>query len=139
MIIGCLQNEFGYQIKTYFYHCTINLCNCLCETVFNNPEFKNKGPFLYFGKYSMPGDDKRGAIHSSKLWFVFEMFRSCWRRMGQKEEKLAKLFSSYWTNFAHSGNSNGDNLPTWLPFTMEVPKQLTIADKSVSMKKKHKF
>lgn len=56
-----------------------------------------------------------------------------------EEEKLAKLFSSYWANFAHSGNPNGDNLPTWLPITMEVPKQLTIADKSVSMKKKHKF
>lgn len=139
MIIGCLQNEFGYQTKTYFYRCTINLCNCLCETVFNNPDYRNKGPFLYFGKYSMPGDDKRGAFHSSELWFVFDMIKACWRKMGQKEEKLAHLFSSYWANFAHNGNPNGEDLPDWHPFTMEKQKQLTIEDKKTSMKRKHKF
>lgn len=139
MIIGCLQNEFGYQTKTYFYRCTINLCNFLCETVFNNPEFKNKGPFLYFGKYSMPGEDKRGAFHSSEMWFVFEQIKNCWRKMGEKEEQLSHLFSNYWSNFAHTGNPNGLELPDWHPFTSEKPKQLTIEDKKVTMKKKHKF
>ena len=140
VIIGCLKNEFGYSTKTYFYRLAINLCNFLCETVFANSKGNMiNGPYLYFGKYTMPGDDKRGAFHSSELWFVFEKFKECWRNMGEKEEKLAKIFSTYWSNFVHTGNPNGPGLPTWHPFTYDKQMQLTITDGRISMKKKHNF
>lgn len=159
MIIGCLKNEFGYETKVYFYRCTINLCNFLSGSIFaningnnqssnnnnntnndnNNTNNNIRGPFLYFGKYSMPGDDKRGAFHSSDLWFVFGMCKKCWRRMGEKEERLSNLFSTYWSNFAHTGNPNGNGLPTWHPFTPESQMQLGISDEIISMEKKHMF
>lgn len=138
IIIGCLQNEFGYSTRTYFYRMTINLCNFLCKYVFNNSKnFPLQGPYLYFGKYSMPGGDKRGAFHSSELWFVFNSCKKCWRKMGEKEDKLAKIFSTYWINFVKTGNPNGTGLPAWHQFTADKQMQLTIADKRISMKKKH--
>lgn len=139
MIIGCLQNELGYQSKTYFYRLAINMCNFLAEYVFDINTNKNLGPFLYFGKYSTPGNDRRGAFHSSDLWFVFDMCKKCWRKMGEKEERLAKLFSTYWANFAHTGNPNGDRLPAWRPFTLDSQMQLSIGNKKIEMKKKHSF
>lgn len=154
MIIGCLKNEFGYETKVYFYRCTINLCNFLSGSIFaningNNQSSNNnnntnndnnntnniRGPFLYISKYSMPGNDKRGAFHSSDLWFVFGMCKKCWRRMGEKEERLSNLFSTYWSNFAHTGNPNGNRLPTWHPFTLESQMQLGISDEII----KHMF
>lgn len=140
MIIGCLNNEFGYETKVFFYRCTINLCNFLSENIFANCKSNIiKGPFLYFGKYSMPGNDRRGAFHSSELWFVFGMCKKCWRKMGEKEERLSKLFSSYWSNFAKTGNPNGKGLPHWRPFTLDYQMQLVIGDEYISMEKKHMF
>lgn len=138
MIIGCLQNEFGYSSKTYFYRCTINLCTFLCENVFYHSH-PIKGPYLYFGTYSMPGNDRRGAFHSSELWFVFDMCKKCWRKMGENEEKLAQVFSTYWSNFAITGNPNGKGMPAWHQFTLQNQMQLTISDNKISMKKKHNF
>lgn len=57
--------------------------------------------------------------------------------MGDKEEKLAKIFSTYWSNFVKTGNPNGKGLPAWHQFTPDKQMQLTIADKSIMMKKKH--
>lgn len=147
VIIGCLKDEFGFESKIYFYRRSINLCNFLSDYVLENENSKDskensnniKGPFLYFGKYSMPGNDRKGAFHSSDLWMVFGMCKHCWRKMGEKEEKLSKIFSAYWSNFALTGNPNGDGLPDWKPFTKNNQLQLEISDSSISMEKKHNF
>ncbi|KAK8841934.1 hypothetical protein M9Y10_026888 [Tritrichomonas musculus] len=142
MIIGCLKDEFGFETRVYFYRMTINLCNFLSESIFansNSNSNENKGPFLYFGKYTMPGDDKKGSFHSSELWLVFGMCSHCWRKMGEKEKKLSLLFSTYWSNFAHTGNPNGNGLPKWIPFTLKHQLQLGISDNFVSMEKKRIF
>lgn len=60
----------------------------------------------------LPGDD-RGAWHSSDLWYWFGTLERCWRPMEQKDRILSDQMTDYLTNFAKSGNPNGNGLPVW--------------------------
>ena len=61
---------------------------------------------------NLPGDN-RGAWHSSDLWYWFGTLGSCWRPMAQKDYDLSNQMVDYLTNFAKTGNPNGEGLPTW--------------------------
>jgi para-nitrobenzyl esterase len=55
-----------------------------------------------------------GAYHSDELEYVFGTLDSrkgtTWR---PEDYKLSELMQRYWTNFAKSGNPNGEGLPNW--------------------------
>ncbi|RYG53092.1 hypothetical protein EON66_09030 [archaeon] len=51
-----------------------------------------------------------GCFHGSELVNVFDFTSLLW---GDGEMELADAFVRYWTNFAVSGNPNGNGLPTW--------------------------
>jgi para-nitrobenzyl esterase len=56
-----------------------------------------------------------GAGHGSEVSYVFNMLNA---RRGATEatpedEKLAQIMNGYWTNFAKTGNPNGEGLPVW--------------------------
>ena len=36
--------------------------------------------------------------------------------------------SSYWANFAKTGDPNGEDLPTWQPYTAEHPVRMLLAE-----------
>ena len=36
---------------------------------------------------------------------------------GKNDLQLSDMMGTYWTNFAKSGNPNGENLPPWFNFT----------------------
>lgn len=65
-----------------------------------------------------PGDKvhpaKIGAFHSDDIEYVFDTLDS---RPGAKwrpeDRGLSKEMGEYWTNFARTGNPNGDGLPNW--------------------------
>jgi hypothetical protein len=44
------------------------------------------------------------------------------------DRKVAEEISSYWVNFAKSGNPNGSDLPTWLAFANVDGKVLYLGD-----------
>jgi para-nitrobenzyl esterase len=54
-----------------------------------------------------------GAYHSAEIEFVFEMLDSKKLSWRPEDRKLSGLMSSYWANFAKTGNPNGPGLPKW--------------------------
>ena len=68
------------------------------------------------GIYPMPG-----AFHSSELWYVFGTLDRCWRPMEQADYDLSEQMVAYWTNFARTGNPNGEGLPSWQSYTQALP------------------
>jgi para-nitrobenzyl esterase len=54
---------------------------------------------------------------SSELWYVFDhLDQSPWN-WTEADRKLAEEMSSYWVNFARSGDPNSRGLPPWPAFT----------------------
>lgn len=76
--------------------------------------------YLYYFDRALPGDDS-GAFHSSELWYVFETLPRCWRPWEEHDRELSRIMSTYWANFAKTGDPNGELLPRWEPYTTEDP------------------
>jgi para-nitrobenzyl esterase len=69
-----------------------------------------------------------GASHFAELWYVFDhLDQSAWNWTAG-DRKLAGEMSSYWVNFAKSGDPNGPGLPTWPAFTAVDGKVQYLAD-----------
>ena len=58
-----------------------------------------------------------GASHFAELWYMFDhLSQESWS-WSASDRQLAEVMSSYWANFAKSGNPNGAQLPHWPEFT----------------------
>jgi para-nitrobenzyl esterase len=92
--------------------------------------FTAKNPkrvFIYMFTKAPPGPDRdvRGAYHGADVRYVFNNPLPDW---GGDDLKVAGTLSTYWVNFARTGNPNGAGLPKWQAFdgknrqTMELGK-----------------
>jgi len=66
------------------------------------------------------------AYHGSELFYVFHnlhLFPQHWTRL---DRHLEDTISSYWINFASTGNPNGAGLPSWSAYTASQPDRVMI-------------
>ncbi len=71
--------------------------------------------YVYYFDRHPPGHDSDhyGAYHSAEVVYVFNNLDSVKRPWTETDRKLAGTMSSYWVNFARTGNPNGTGLPHW--------------------------
>ncbi len=65
--------------------------------------------YLYYFSHVPPGAKYYGAYHASEIAYVFGTGRN-WE---DADRKLSEVMSSYWVNFATTGNPNSKTLPDW--------------------------
>jgi para-nitrobenzyl esterase len=69
-----------------------------------------------------------GASHFAELWYVFDHLDQAPWHWSAADRKVADEMSSYWVNFAKSGNPNGPGLTSWPAFTHTDTKVLYLGD-----------
>jgi para-nitrobenzyl esterase len=81
---------------------------------------KGKAYVYYFDHRTPQSPD--GANHAAEIAFVFRNLSNPMAQPTEEEKKLSDLISSYWVNFARSGDPNGAGLPQWSAYTATAPK-----------------
>ena len=69
-----------------------------------------------------------GASHFAELWYVFNHLDQSHWNWTAADRKLADEMSTYWVNFARSGDPNGPGLPPWPAFTNAESKVQYLGD-----------
>jgi len=81
--------------------------------------FASKGTpaYVYLFSYVSPSMQQMmrfGAGHASEIAYVFDNLTSRnGAAIAPKDKEVAKMMNAYWTNFAKTGNPNGNGLPNW--------------------------
>ena len=69
-----------------------------------------------------------GAGHWAELRYVFDHLSQYQWAWSDADRELANIMATYWTNFAKTGDPNGDGVPVWPNFTTGTERQLHFDD-----------
>ncbi len=75
-----------------------------------------------------PNSQYLGAYHAGEIMYAFDNLARQSHAMQEADRKLARLMSSYWVNFATTGNPNGKGLPVWPAYNQEAEPCLEFGD-----------
>ncbi len=91
--------------------------------------------FTYYFDRAIPWPEhpEFGAFHSGELPYVFNNLRLFNRPWELIDRTLADQMSSYWINFATTGDPNGTDLPLWSQFTESEKMTMRLGAKTVTM------
>ncbi len=102
---------FGWQMRTW--------------ARLQNQTGKSKVYLYYFSKVP-PGEfgAKLGAYHASEIAYVFDNVNGA----TAVDKKLEDEMSSYWVNFATTGDPNGKALPKWPAFSAKAEQAMRLGE-----------
>lgn len=84
--------------------------------------------FLYHFSHVPPGEPNYGAFHSAEFGYALHTLKFWDRPFSEIDFKLEETMSSYWVNFAKTGNPNGNGLPFWPEFNNNHPEIINLGD-----------
>ena len=99
----------------------------LCPSQFMAALYDNAWVYHFTRIRAGAGGAKVRAYHGAELPYVFGTHGS-WMSTNEIDHRLTKQTVSYWTQFAKSGNPNGDGLPTWPAFKESGNQVMTFGD-----------
>lgn len=82
--------------------------------------------FYYRFAHAPPGAE--GASHGAEMIYVFDHLDQTPLAWTEADRRLAETMAAYWTNFARTGDPNGEGLPDWPAFSAASPQTLVIAE-----------
>jgi para-nitrobenzyl esterase len=85
--------------------------------------------FFYFAHHTTVRGGKLHAPHTSEIPYCFDSLAHSEPIVGPitaEKQALADKVSTYWANFAKTGNPNGKGLPQWRPYDLNTRATLVI-------------
>jgi para-nitrobenzyl esterase len=85
--------------------------------------------YEYLWDHALPGPDalRYGAFHTSEVPYVLNTLSMSDRPFTAQDRTIADIMSSYWANFAASGDPNGKGLRRWNPVG-ETPQLMEVGN-----------
>ena len=93
--------------------------------------------YVYRFTHKVPGSGqyaKFGAFHGGELPYAYNNLKFGSRPWQPADTKLAEAMSSFWANFAATGNPNGNGLPEWKPYNSKTHDVMILDDQCYSAK-----
>ena len=88
---------------------------------------KNKVYLYYFSRVP-PGEPNYGAFHSAEFGYALKTLKLWNRPFTPYDHQLSEMMSSYWINFAATGDPNGKDLPVWPAFSRDTKQVILFGD-----------
>jgi len=93
-----------------------------------NEALSNPSYVYFFSRIPSSDSQTLGAYHSAEIPFVFGALRDGFGYTDE-DKRLSGIMTSFWTNFAKTGNPNSESLPhwdryqdrIWMEFSANVP------------------
>jgi para-nitrobenzyl esterase len=92
--------------------------------------------FVYNFNRKLPAytpETEFGAFHTGEVPYAYNNLHTVKRPWEAVDFKIADTMSSYWVNFAKTGNPNGKGLPEWKTYAT-TDEQVIIFDKTIESK-----
>jgi len=80
-----------------------------------------------------PAHPEFGAFHTAEVPYIFETNKLLDRPWEPVDFRLADFISSYWVNFAKSGDPNGSGLPNWPAYNAESHTTMELGEHTGAM------